>query len=403
MKSLMSDQPDQRVRALQLVTAIGLAALFLAVLVCSLGNVPTTRANPGVLYVDWATGQDVPTCGTTGVPCKTISYTLNGLANGGATICVAQGVYTENLAVDKQVMLEGGYVPSGTLWLTRTGETVIDGSNSRTVLGDWDGSQVRQVAVLSDGAEYKMWFDGVNLMDENQIGLATSDNGISWTKHLANPVLTGTIGAWDESGEHAPFVMKENGIYKMWYEGSDGDVRRLGYATSTNGIDWSKYAGNPILQPDPGGYDQEVVGHGTLLNDGGTYKLWYHAMGNEGCLIAYATSPDGITNWSKSGPVLASQSGSWDEYCVWGPSVLKFDGVYWMWYSSWGEQGGAIGVVTSTNGITWTRLLAKPVVTDTTSIGDPHVISAGGKLKMWYQDYDRWTINYAIERWHLVD
>ncbi|MEA3396262.1 MAG: Ig-like domain-containing protein, partial [Chloroflexota bacterium] len=275
-------------------------------------------------------------------------------------------------------------------------ETIIDGSGSQTVIGDWDGLQVMKLAVISDGVEYKMWFDGINLLDERQVGLATSGDGISWTKYLTNPVLTGDPGEWDESGEHAPFVLKEGGVYKMWYEGTNQDmVRQLGYATSTNGIDWHKYANNPVLEAGPEGYDQEAAAHGSLLNDGGAYKLWYHAMGDQGPIIAYATSPDGI-NWSKQGPVLLPDGGSWDGDAVWGPSVLNLDGVYWMWYAGAGPQGPpAVGVITSTNGITWTRFLVGPVVTETTPIGDPHVISDGGKLKMWYQDFEQGVINYA--------
>jgi predicted GH43/DUF377 family glycosyl hydrolase len=387
MKSLELAQSNRRWQVVQLGITMGLAMLSLAILLWGLRGVIPAHADPGILYVDGTAGQDIGTCGTASMPCKTISYTLNSRASGGDTIRVAQGVYTENLTVDKQVTLEGGYVPSGTLWLTRTGETVIDGSNSRTVWGDWDGSQVVKPAVISDGTEYKMWFDGRNLLDQAQVGLATSSDGISWTKHVANPVLTGTAGAWDEYGEHAPFVLKEGGIYKMWYEGSDGDVRRLGYATSTNGIDWNKYTGNPVLKAGPESYDQDTAGHGSVLNDAGTYKLWYHASGEEGATIAYATSPDGL-NWTKQGSVLRPESGNWDDGTLWGPSVLKINGSYWMWYAAWGWEGWtAVGVVTSTNGITWTRFLAAPVITETGWVGDPHVISDSGKLKMWYNTW----------------
>ena len=342
-----------------------------------------THADPGILYVDGASGQDIPTCGTTGSPCETISYTLNGRAIGGDTIRVAQGVYTENLTVDKRVTLEGGYEAVGWTRSITQCEAIIDGSNSRTVWGDWDGSQVVKPAVISDGTEYKMWFDGRNLLGEAQVGLAASSDGISWTKYPTNPVLTGTAGAWDEYDEHAPFVLKEGGIYKMWYEGRGDDVRQLGYATSTNGIDWNKYTGNPVLRAGPESYDQDIAGHGSVLNDGGTYKLWYLA-GGDGGGIAYATSPDGLS-WTKQGPVLTSESGNWDDGGLWGPSVLKVNGSYWMWYAAWGWEGWtAVGVVTSTNGITWTRFLAAPVITETGWVGDPHVISDGGKLKMWY-------------------
>jgi predicted outer membrane repeat protein len=130
MKNQKSNQLDQKSGALRLCLTVGLAALFLAVLLCGLANVSPAQADPGILYVDGTSGQDIPTCGTTGLPCETISYTLNSRASGGDTIRVAQGVYTENLTVDKQVTLMGRYILSGTLWLSRTGETIIDGSGS---------------------------------------------------------------------------------------------------------------------------------------------------------------------------------------------------------------------------------------------------------------------------------
>jgi predicted GH43/DUF377 family glycosyl hydrolase len=390
---LILTRSNRRLRVVWLGIIVGLAMLLFAVLLWGRRGMSPAHADPGILYVNRATGTDDGTCGTAANPCKTISHTLNFRAVSNDTIYVAAGTYTENITVDKAVTLIGGYSPSGTLWLPG-GETIIDGSGSPTIVGDWDGYSVQKVAVISDGTGYKMWFDGLNLMNESGIGLATSSDGLSWTKYLTNPVLTGTTGAWDETGEHAPFVLEEGGVYKMWYEGSNSNVRQLGYATSTNGIDWNKCAGNPIL-PVNEPYDQKVAGHGSVLNDGGLYKLWYHAIGDHGAIVAYATSPDGIA-WTKQGPVLLPESGQWDEGGLWGPSVLKLNGVYWMWYTAIGSGGpSAIGVVTSTNGVTWTHFLAGPVITATTSLGDPHVISDGGVLKMWYQDSEQEVILYA--------
>jgi predicted GH43/DUF377 family glycosyl hydrolase len=270
--------------------------------------------------------------------------------------------------------------------------------NEQTQCENWDSSAVQKPSVLWDQDEgvYKMWFDGRNQQDITQIGLATSGDGITWAKYDNNPVLSGSPGAWDEfSEEHAPFVLKEDGTYKMWYEGGRGGTpRQLGYAISTNGIDWFKYAGNPVLQAGPEAYDQDGAGHGSVLKDGDMYKLWYHTNGDQGVVIAYATSSDGIS-WTKQGPVLLPAPGSWD-IALWGPSVLKLDGVYWMWYSASRTQGTtAIGVVTSTNGINWNRFLNTPVLSETTNIGDPHVISDNGKLKMWYNNFSDGVINYA--------
>jgi hypothetical protein len=395
MNKINFTQHNKRLRTLWLVISMTLAALTLAFMLWGAGNTTPALADPGDLYVDGATGADTPACGTTVAPCQTISYTLNTRAVAGDVIRVAQGVYTENLTINISVTLEGGYEAAGWTRDISLYETIIDGAGTPTVQGDWDEMTVRKPGVILDGAEFKMWYDGVDTFGETQIGMATSSDGISWTKSISNPVIDNSSTQWDDLHvERAPFVLKED-KYKMWFEADNEGRRELYYAHSTDGISWTLHGDNPVLAAGPEGYDQEAAAHGSVLNDGGVYKLWYHAVGDQGPIIAYATSPD-ETTWTKQGPVLLPQTGEWDEFALWGPSVLKLSGMYWMWYAANGPQGPlAIGVVTSTNGITWTRFLNTPVLTDTTRIGDPHVISDSGKLKMWYQDFDQGVINYA--------
>lgn len=271
---------------------------------------------------------------------------------------------------------------------------------NQTQCENWDSKRVQKPSVLwdQDAGNYLMWFDGYDSQEFLQIGLATSNDGIIWKKSPKNPVLSGTSGDWDESsGEHAPFVLKVDDTYKMWYEGSrGGNPRQLGYAISTNGIGWFKYAGNPVLKTGPDAYDQDVAGHGSVLKDGNMYKLWYHAIGDQGGIIAYATSLDGIT-WTKQGPVLLPPATGWDNNALWGPSVLKLDGVYWMWYSASNTKSAtvAIGLATSTNGIDWNRVGTTPVITEEGGIGDPHVLFENGIFKMWYTNFADRVINYA--------
>jgi predicted GH43/DUF377 family glycosyl hydrolase len=273
--------------------------------------------------------------------------------------------------------------------------------DSIEVPGDWDESKVMKPSVLKDVSGYKMWYDGVNRFGNTRIGLAYSSDGTTWRKSLENPILSGGPQSWDIVGEeHGPFVMHDGGEYKMWYEGSNGAVRQLGFATSPDGIHWTKYAGNPVLKAGPEGYDQDAAGHGAILFEGGVYKLWYHAVGDQGILIAYATSADGIT-WTKHGPVFKPEAGGWDQNALWGPSVLKVNGMYWMWYAGDGLSDPiSIGVATSPNGLEWTRVLEAPLdIGNNTFVGDPHVIQDGGIFKMWYQtwsqDYEGAAIYYA--------
>jgi len=98
----------------------------------------------------------------------------------------------------------------------------------------WDALEIANASVLFVDNTYRMWYSGVDLLDENQIGHAVSPDGINWTKDVVNnPVLIpDSSGFWDDSGVAFPFVLQEENILKMWYGGTDGAFFQSGYATS---------------------------------------------------------------------------------------------------------------------------------------------------------------------------
>ena len=76
-----------------------------------------------------------------------------------------------------------------------------------------------------------------------QVGHATSRDGIHWTKDPQNPVLPqGTEGQWDETGTWDPYVIYEDGLFKMWYGGGGGSMPNFGwaYAVSKDGTHFEK-------------------------------------------------------------------------------------------------------------------------------------------------------------------
>jgi hypothetical protein len=96
------------------------------------------------------------------------------------------------------------------------------------------------------------------------------------TKYEGNPVVvTGTVGSWDSNSVIASTVISDGTTYKMWYTGADaGGIYSMGYVTSTNGITWTKYAGNPVITGTPGSWDN-VIAMGSVVFDGATYHMWY--------------------------------------------------------------------------------------------------------------------------------
>ena len=178
--------------------------------------------------------------------------------------------------------------------------------------------------MLKEGNEYRMWFNGGH--DAGfRVGYATSPDGVVWTKYAGNPVLTaGPAGSWDEYHAGEPHLVYEQGLYKLWYMGKRfGDwlttPEDMGYATSTDGITWTKHPGNPVMRADPNSWEWPSVTNGHVLREAGQYHMWYTA-GPWPKEIGYATSSDGVV-WSKyaGNPVLSTASPS-----GWLQPVVRF-------------------------------------------------------------------------------
>lgn len=195
---------------------------------------------------------------------------------------------------------------------------------------------------------------------------------IDWTKEGVNIPLGG--GGDDDAHMISPVVIHENGTYKMWYSGATGlgQVYKIYYATSPDGNTWTKW-GLVLDVGLPGELDDQKVSFHYVMKEGNTYKMWYSGADNpisSGGVyrIFYATSSDGIT-WSRQGLVLdVGSPGSSDERLSWSPFVLNESGVYKMWYAGRdAANADRVHYATSMDGMNWTK---QGVVVDIGSPGD---------------------------------
>ncbi len=141
----------------------------------------------------------------------------------------------------------------------------------------------------------------------------------------------GPIGSWDVVlwGAISPAaVVKKDGTYFLYYIGADGyrstdgDARHraLGVATSTDGIQFTRYAGNPILTHLPHSNEEEgIFSVGASLDPAGNIVLYYGAMdaGNADSEwvdgdVRLAISSDGL-RFTEVGDVLSHTDSN-----VWG-------------------------------------------------------------------------------------
>lgn len=181
-----------------------------------------------------------------------------------------------------------------------------------------DTMQVFMLDALEHNNEWWCYYGGQPADEVDRVFLAkkTVGNDITtgWEKHLTTGLPTvildkGATGQWDEKEVWFRTVLNEGGNWKAWYIGRTDAVKsentfQVGYATSTDGVSWTRYASNPILSdPNAGGtFDDPTIGTVDLgiinlkvFNFDGTYHMLYQGRDPEIYGFKHATSSDGLT------------------------------------------------------------------------------------------------------------
>lgn len=164
-------------------------------------------------------------------------------------------------------------LPDNTSWSARSQLLAGDGSG-------FDANAVAHPSVLKDGATYVMYYAGLDGSGAWKIGRATAASAIGPFARGATPVVdVGAAGDFDATSVKDPVVVKAGaGDYRMLYTGVEtleGEtIERVGYATSVDGISWTK--GGVVLGPSltAYGYDEVGVQPAGMLVDGSTMHVW---------------------------------------------------------------------------------------------------------------------------------
>jgi predicted GH43/DUF377 family glycosyl hydrolase len=158
--------------------------------------------------------------------------------------------------------------------------------------GTWDELRVDAPGVVHNEQGYFMYYGGTSASTGSMIGLATSQDGVHWTKHKdsadtdpqfaeSSPVLRpGPSGTWDAALVHQPRVVQTPNGWTMVYRSvKPGSYRtiRLGAATSTDGIQWTKVKDNPFMPADEN-FGKRGYWYTALAYNNGTYYLYIEAQ-----------------------------------------------------------------------------------------------------------------------------
>ena len=155
---------------------------------------------------------------------------------------------------------------------------------------------------------------------------------------------------FDSSNVGVNDVHYENGLYWMWYFGGNkainnirgfdvkGFPMRSGAAISRDGINWTRiegpYNGALLDSGKPGEFDAFMAAWPQVIRwDDGSWRLYYHTLDpNEGYVMAWAESEDGL-RWEKRGPLLGrGPKGRFDDYGLATRQIIKINGQWALFY-----------------------------------------------------------------------
>ena len=280
-------------------------------------------------------------------------------------------------------------------------------------LSTWDGGGAVPEDVIRVGDELWLYYTGSRPGYPSQIGLATSADGLTWTRKLDAPVFTvGPPGSWDSAYVMDPAVLydPETGLFEMWYVAApDADLYSIGfgYATSQDGINWTRASDRPvIIHGEPGAWNEERIGGLDVVKVDGLYYLYYAATKIKPFRrqIGCATSADGL-NWAEcpGNPLLSPnrELAPFEGKEVEEPNLVYHEGLWLMAYTGYlGPQGDEfrIGLARSTDGLRWERLSAAPVIGrwppragETTAEPVLYLDPAAMQVRLWYTREGGWT------------
>lgn len=203
---------------------------------------------------------------------------------------------------------------------------------------------------------YVGWNPSVSVPYRNAVGLAVSeDNGLHFKKMFPGAIVDRTMH--EPFFTASPWVMKEGEcVWHMWYASGTGflDVENrieplylIKYARSKDGIHWSRND-RTCIHPH---HREEANARATVIKEKGIYKMWFAHRGSrdfrdgeDAYRIGYANSPDGL-NWDRSDEdagIHLSESG-WDSHMQTYPCVLESYGRKLMFYNGNGFGKTGIG------------------------------------------------------------
>lgn len=95
---------------------------------------------------------------------------------------------------------------------------------------DYDSAKVGGCDVHYIDGKYIMYYIGYRDINTGRICSASSEDGITWTRDIYNPIISPTKHSWDAHSVYKPCVVYEENRLLLWYNGRKNYQETIGMA-----------------------------------------------------------------------------------------------------------------------------------------------------------------------------
>lgn len=180
---------------------------------------------------------------------------------------------------------------------------------------------------------------------------------VAWTPGRANPVFTGEgDGHWDAKIRERGWILRDGDLYRLWFTGYDGTrngIRQLGYATSTDGVNWKRYPNNPLVR-------NRWVEDMMVVKQGDRYYMF--AEGADDNHAELLTSNDGVA-WNWEGPLdIRRADGVRPAKSPCGTPTVWIERGTWYLFYEWRDLGIWLATSRDPQSRIWINVQDEPVL-----------------------------------------
>jgi len=177
------------------------------------------------------------------------------------------------------------YIGLAIVSMDRHGDTIFDRISKSPILerNINDPYLTASPCILVERGVWRMWYVScIKRTTEDgkpksyyHIKYAESIDGIRW---IRRGIVCVDFRDEKEYAISRPCIIKENGLYKMWYSYSSGSYR-IGYAESKDGIEWQRKDEEVGIDVSESGWDSEMIAYPWVFDHKGERYMLYNGNG----------------------------------------------------------------------------------------------------------------------------